>query len=176
MKLRAVIAGGDLQAGRFEHGGSDVGEADEGVRRAAAFDLGGPADGERLARAAVVAVGLAAGEGHAVVAGHDHQRVRRPARGLERLEHLAQVAVEPLDREVVVQQVAPDLGRIGEIGRDDHVLDLHPGLHALALLVRAMGIAVAEPEAERLFLRHRLEKVGEAFHVRPAGLRSRPPA
>ena len=69
-----------LQPGGFEERRGQVGVADEGVDRPAPLDPRRPADRQGHVRARVVQVRLAAREGHAVVAGDDDERVRRPAR------------------------------------------------------------------------------------------------
>ena len=70
----------------------------------------------------------------------------------QRSEHLAEVAVEVLDLDGVVQQVAADFGRIGQKRRHFGVGQLFASLQAAAFLVGAVRLRAAVPEAERLIL------------------------
>ena len=62
------------------------------------------------------------------------------------------VAVEPLDLDAVVEDVGADLGRVGEERGDHDVLEPLARLQARALLVLAVRLVSAVPEAERLVL------------------------
>ena len=67
---------GRLDPCGLEDGWGEIAEVDEGVHPAArVLDPLRPADGEWDAGAGVVEAGLGAGEGHAVVAGHDDDGV-----------------------------------------------------------------------------------------------------
>ena len=71
-----------------------------------------PAHGER-SRAGVVDIGLGARERHAVVGGHDDDRVLELPPPLERLQDRAHVVVEALDLEVIVEDIVAHLGSSG---------------------------------------------------------------
>ena len=89
-------------------------------------------------------------EGHAVVRRDDHERVVELAGLLEMVEDPAEVRVEPLDLEGVVEHVAADHVRVGEVGRQRHVGERPARASAGAFLVDAVGLVAADPEAERL--------------------------
>src|SRR5262249_15544251 len=129
--------------------------------------LAWPAHGHWLVRAEVVEIGLRTREGHAVVRGDNEQRVVELARRFERLERRAQVTVEPLDLGVIIQYVAAHLGGVGQVWRHYNLFRLHPGLHASVLVIRAVRVVRAKPEAERFACWHLLEELVETFELRP---------
>src|SRR5206468_4434094 len=131
---------------------------DEIVHYTAGFHTRRPADGQRQARPGIVASGLAPRERKPVVAGDHHERVVELTGVFEQLQHCADVAVETLDLEVVVKDVAAHGRCVRQERRHGYVFDAMSGLHTSAAFVRPVRILTAEPETERLAGRHALEK------------------
>ena len=96
-----------------------------------------------------------------MIAGHHDEGVLELAKNLQRLERLPDVAVEPLDLEVVVRHVMPDLlgVRIGRRQLDLGQIDA-AGRPRLPL-VSPVRIVGTQPEAEGCALRSSLEEVLE---------------
>ena len=65
-----------------------------------------PHDGQRHVHAELVAVGLGTRKSHAVVRRHDDQGVVEFAKFIELLQRLGQMRIEPLDLDVVVENIA----------------------------------------------------------------------
>src|SRR3954454_10712958 len=98
----------DLEAGRLEERGGEVAHVDEVVDDPARLDAAAPADRQREVEPRLVDLPLHAGEGHAVVGRDEDQSVVELARLLQPVEDPAEVAVEPLDLEGVIEHVAAD--------------------------------------------------------------------
>ena len=163
---------GDLEEGRGE-----VDEAHEvGDLAARVLDALGPADGEGQVIGVLVGRALHAGEGHAVVARHDHDGVLQLAGLLEELQGAADVAVEVFDLIGVIQHVVADRFVVGPEGGDavDVAGLLAAEAGAGAGFVVAVRLDGAEPEEPRLaglgLLQEGLE-VGAVIVVRDAGRR-----
>ena len=85
----------------------------------------------------------------------------------EQLQHCADVAVETLDLEVVVEDVAAHGRCVRQERRHGYVFDAMSGLHTSAAFVRPVRILTAEPETERLAGRHALQKRRKILADRP---------
>src|SRR5207245_5576131 len=77
-----------------------------------------PADRQRHARAAIIDVGLRAGERHTVVRRHDDDRVVELTRAFECLDDVPKISIESLNLEIVVEQILPHVGGVGQVWRD----------------------------------------------------------
>ncbi len=111
---------------------------------------------ERAGHAPIVEAALRAGEGHAVIAHVDDQRVRGAAGFLQRFEQKPYALIEPVDGLVILGQLGPHLGIVGQKRRHDHVgrrVDslLHVGVAAFVgeASAGAMRIAEADMQVER---------------------------
>ena len=87
-------------------------------------------DRERDARTGVVEIRFAAGKGHAVIAGDNHEGVLEGAELLEFVEELPQFAIEALHFEVVVRDVAANFRTIGIVFEELDLAEIHPALFA----------------------------------------------
>ncbi len=159
---------GCLQPGRLEEGGGEVREAHEFINHPPALQPRRPANGQRQVGAGLVKIGLGSGEGHAVVAGHDHQRVLGSPGGLQLLQQFTDLAVESLHFGVVVQQVTADRRRVGQERRDDHVLGSKAGRDSRACLIGPVRVVAPEPEGEGAIRGDSLEELREVPEARPS--------
>ena len=104
---------------------------------------------------------LDAREGHAVVGGHDDQCVVQLADLLQLLHGPAQVLVEPLHLQGVIQHVAANDPVVGKILGQHDVGQLLACPQAGAWFVSAMRLVPTQPEAKRFVFRLLLQKVLE---------------
>ena len=142
---------GDGEAGGFEEGGAEVGEADEVVDDAAALDAGA-GEGEADAGAEAVEVAFAVREaGSAVVAGDGDEGVVEHTGFFEFGDVDADSVVPGGDFAEVVGEVFADFGDVGEVGGHFAFeivgIDV-PEFFAAALGPGAVDIGGAEPVAE----------------------------
>ncbi len=164
---RAACHGvGWTEAGGFEQRRGDVREADERVDGGIGAGDAGPADGQGHVRAAVVDGGLRPGERQTVIRRDDDDGACELAGLFEQVEQAADVAVEALDLEVVIEQVVADVSRVGQVSRHAHRVSLHAALPAASRLVRAVGVGASEPEAEWAAGRARPQELLEALERR----------
>ena len=144
-----------LETGGLEDCRCNIDQTDEIGHHALGGHSFRPANGEGHTRAEIVQVGLGAGERHAVVACHDDDGVGQLIALLQERNDFPELAVEALDLEVVVQEVATNFGHVGKEVGHAHVIEAQPAGQARALFVTAMRIRAAEPEAERRSVRQR---------------------
>ena len=138
------------QARRLQDGRSQVDKADKIVALPALFETFRPDDRHRHVGGALVAVGLAARERHAVVADDDDDGVLGAAGLFQFVEQFADLIVEALHPGVVVEDVAAHFWGVGPIQRHLDVARLHARLDADTRFVGPMGILAAVPEIEGL--------------------------
>lgn len=112
-------------------------------------DAFAPADGQRHVQSGIVAVGLGVRERHAVVCRDDDDGTVQFAAAFQLFEAGAEVSVEPLDLDGVVEDVAADRIGIGQESRDLGFVERVSGFHPRSVFVRTVGFVSPEPEAER---------------------------
>ncbi len=116
-KNAAVHMVRDRHAGQRQHGRSQVDEADEAVVRGTRIDLARPADDQRCEQARIVEPSFHAGQAVPMVAPEEDDRVLGEAVFFELSKNPTRLLVHPSDVVVVVGDLAPDLGRVGIVGR-----------------------------------------------------------
>jgi hypothetical protein len=130
-------------------------------------DRAGPADGEGEVNGDVVALSLRPGEGHAIVGGDDDKGVVQQSAALQLRQHAAEVGVEMLHLERVVEQIGPRLWSVGPMRRKrpDVVRDFAALGHAGAGFIGAMRLRAAVPEEPGGARRGRIEKIDKVGGV-----------
>ena len=114
------------QSGRLENRRGKVHLTDEVADDPTAREPFRPSNGQGNPRTVVVEVGLGAGKRHSVVArDYDHRAVQLPP-SFQEGQDLGQLAVEPTDLKVVVQDVASNLRDVGKKGGNSDVLQTQP--------------------------------------------------
>ncbi len=104
--------------GQLQVGGRKVDEAHQVLHPSPRLhDAVFPHDGQRHVAGHFVLAALGPGERHAVVGGDDHDGVVQLPRLLQQLQHLAQMTVEVLDLEGVVEHVGAHGVVRGPVGR-----------------------------------------------------------
>ena len=158
------------QARRLQHGRRKIDEADEVVDPppGGTAEARLPRNGQRQAVRGVVCLPLDAREGHAVVARDDDDRVLQQPAPLESIEHPAEVPIEVLDLERVVEHVVADGFVVGPIRW--HAVDvaqfLSADADARAIFIRPVRLAAAVPEEPRLaVLRATMDTVEEIVEI-----------
>ena len=91
----------------------------------------------------------------------EDQRVVELTQLFQVVKDLTDLGVKPLDLLTVVEQIAPDEARVGQIGRHLDIGELATRAAARAFLVGAMGFVAPHPEAEGLTRLAGLEEIDE---------------
>lgn len=124
-----------------------VTQADEVIGRRTRRDGAVPRDCQRDSAAVVVETGL--GGGRASRDGRDrHEHVVELASLGEQVQAALHVAVEAFDFDVVIEDVIPRNGVVGQVRWDDDLHRILPRLLARADLVGPVRVPAAQPEAE----------------------------
>ena len=93
---------------------------------------------------------------------------------LEPAKHLTDFAIESLDLEVVVGEIAADVLRVGQKGRNGYRSGVEAAGGARSPLVRPMRVLAAEPEGKRLPVAACREKGLEVRERRPRRIPAAP--
>ena len=121
----------------------------------------------------VVGLTLAAGKGHAVVGGSDHDGILGEAELVEGLEDSSEMPIVMLDLHRIVEHVVADGLVVGpEGGNLVDVGKLLPCLHAASVFIPAMGLHGSEPEGPGSVFRCLCEELVEIRGVVDSGNRS----
>ena len=105
-------ARGHRQAGGLQAGRRHILAGNQRARFAARPDDARPPGKQGHVQAGIVQRALAAGEGHAVVASEQEERVVERAAFPQQVEDALEVAVHVLDLAQVASQVLPDFGQV----------------------------------------------------------------
>src|SRR5262249_25902962 len=106
----------------------------------------------------------------AVVARDDDKSVFELAQTLQHVEQLASLAVEALHGPIVIADVFAHGFAVRKIRGDADVIEFHSAPDAALPSVLAVRIVAAEPEANRLALRPRVEEGGEILEPGAGGV------
>ena len=144
-----------FNAGDLEKSGCQVNEAHIVIHHPARIGDGfGPHDGQRKVVGVVVGITFAMRKRHAVVGGHNHERVFEQAALFQLGEHTPQMQVEVLHFQRVIEHVVAHLLGIRPAG--GHAIDVGGLLAAFgdagSVFVGAVRLMAAIPEGPRMTL------------------------
>ena len=158
----------DLQERRCDIGVADQ-LADPAPARLPAVDVIAPPNDQRHAGTVVVERGLRPGEGHAVVRGEDNHCVVLQFPQVQHLNHAAHMVIDVLDFGVVLVDVLPHRGHVGQERRDGRRRRVLAARRGHAGRISPVRFVRAHPEHERSIRLRRIQKrleVGGVVDIR----------